>query len=35
VDPRDLVTAELPLERGVEALTLATRPEHVKVLLRP
>jgi threonine dehydrogenase-like Zn-dependent dehydrogenase len=35
VDVRSLVAAELPLERGVEALELAARPGVAKVLLRP
>jgi alcohol dehydrogenase len=35
VDPTPLVTARLPLERGVEALRLAAEPGSVKVLLIP
>ncbi len=33
VDPTPLISARLPLERGVEALELAARPEQLKVLL--
>ncbi len=35
VDPRPLITARLPLSRGVEALALAADPRSVKVLLTP
>lgn len=35
VDPRPLISATLPLERGVAALELAARPDTMKVLLRP
>lgn len=35
VDPTPLITARLPLERGVEALALAAAPGSVKVLLTP
>lgn len=35
VDVDSLVSAVYPLERGVEALAAASRPENVKILLRP
>jgi threonine dehydrogenase-like Zn-dependent dehydrogenase len=35
VDVRSLITAELPLARGVEALERASRPGAMKILLRP
>jgi alcohol dehydrogenase len=35
VDPRPLISAVLPLERGIEALERAARPDTLKVLLRP
>lgn len=35
IDPTDLITAELPLEQGVEALARAGQRDTVKVLMRP
>ncbi len=35
VDPRPLITARLPLSRGVDALGLAGEPAHMKVLIDP